>query len=230
MASKSVARFCFAAALSITCSFAITPPIGVASALGSFTLNDAKTEGNANVFEGSEITTTTASSHVYLESGAMLTLGINSQAKFYKDHLLLQQGATRVSGMNHYVIQAASYKVQSVEPLSEAVIRIADGQVQVAALSGAVNVFSQKGALLSRVGAGTASAFDNRDNANTTANPNPQATNGQSGATAATADIAHRHFEEKLFTSLGVAMGGLGLAVDAILQPGSTAAPAPTSP
>lgn len=237
MASKPVARFCLAAALSITCSFAITPPIGVASALGSFTLNDAKIEGNANVFEGSEITTTTASSRVYLESGAMLTLGVNSDARFYKDHLLLQGGATRVTGMNHYAIQAGDYKVQIAEPLSDAVVRIAGSQVQVAALTGAVNVFNQKGALLSRVSAGTASAFDKRDDTNTAnanPSPNPQSgqTAGQSGATAATPeDIAlkKRHFEEKLFTSLGVAMGGLGVAVDAILQPGP-GAPAPTSP
>ena len=237
MTRKNVWRLCLAAALTASCSFAITPPLGVASALGSFTLNDAKVEGNANVFEGSRITTTTASSRVYLESGAMLMLGVNSEASFYKDHLLLQQGATRVDGMNHYSIQAAGYRVQSAEPLSEAVVRIADGQLQVAALTGAVNVFNAHGALLSRVSAGMASAFDTRggnNTANANANGNPQTGTpaGQSGATAATpeeAALKRKHYEEKLFLTLGVAMGGLGVAVDAILQPGS-AAPAPTSP
>ncbi len=238
MAPKNLSKLCFAAALSATCSFAITPPIGVASALGTFTLNDAKIEGNANVFDGSQITTSTASSQVYLRSGAMLTLGINSAATFYKDHLVLRQGATRVEGMNHYGIQAASYRVQSAEPLSEAVVRVVGGQLQVASLTGVVNVFNRQGALLSRVAAGTASAFGTSAN-NTTANgtPNPQSgatagqpPAGQSGATATTpeeAAAARKRAQEKLFLALGVTMAGLGLAVDAILQPGS---PTPTSP
>jgi hypothetical protein len=41
-------KLCLAAGLSLSCLFAATPPIGVASALGTFTVNDAKVEGNAN--------------------------------------------------------------------------------------------------------------------------------------------------------------------------------------
>lgn len=231
MKLKAVSKLCFATALSIGCSFAVTPTIGVASAFGTFTVNNAEVEGNANVFEGSQIKTGVASSRVYLENGAALTLGADSAGTFYKNRLVLQQGATRVDGMNHYTIEAARYRIQSAEPASEAVVRLSGGEIQIAALSGSVNVFNQKGALLTRIAAGSASSFDTDDN-----KPSPNAQSGataqgQSGATATTGAEAARkrkHQEELLYLTLGVTLAGLGLGTDAILQPGS--GPPPTSP
>lgn len=230
MKLNSVAKLCFAGALCVSSSLAVSPTIGVASALGTFTVNDAKVEGNANVFEGSQIKTGTASSRVYLQGGADLTLGINSAGTFYKDHILLQQGATRVDGMNHYTVEAGSYRIQSAEPASEAVIRLADGEVQIAALSGSLNVLNAKGALLTHIGAGTASSFQNTSTAGqsgATANP-PSGASAQTGAASGAEEARRRlHRQEALFGSLGVALGGLGLAVDAILQPANAT---PTSP
>lgn len=226
MKLKGVSELCFATALSISCSFAATPAIGVASAFGIFSVNDTKVEGNANVFEGSQIKTGTASSRIYLQNGAALTLGLNSAGTFYKDHVLLQQGATRVDGMNHYSVEAAHYRIQSAEPASEAVVRLEGGEVQIAALSGSVKIFNPQGALLTRIGAGTASSFQAGNNP--TANGQ---TSGQSGATGATPEEEarrRRHRQEMLYLTLGTTLAGLGLAVDAILQPGS--GPAPTSP
>lgn len=235
MRLNGVLKLCFATALSSICSFAVTPTIGVASAFGTFTVNDAKVEGNANVFEGSQIKTGTASSRVYLQNGAALILGINSSGTFYRDHLVLQQGATRVDGMNRYTIDAAHYQIRSAEPSSEAVVRLDGGDLQIAALSGSLNVFSRQGALLTRIGAGTASSFQAGNNPgtgqNTAITGQSGATAGQSGATAATAEEERRRRRRReafLFLTLGTTLAGLGLAVDAILQPGS--GPAPTSP
>ena len=230
MKSNRAWKLCFAAALAMGSAMAVTPAIGVASALGTFSVNDVKVEGNANIFEGSRLRTTGASSHIYLQSGSELTLGIDSAATFYKDHVLLQSGATKVDGMNHFAIHTAGYRIQSAEPASEAVVRLADGEVQIAAMTGAVNVFNSRGVMLSRISAGTASAFDSRSGDASGANPAPQSgavagqPPAQSGATAANPEEERRrrHYKEKLFTTLGVALGGLGLAVDAILQPGST--------
>lgn len=241
MSLEGVSKLCFLTTLSLSCAFAVTPPIGVVSAIGTFTVNDAKVEGNANVFEGSLIKTTTASGRVYLETGSQLTLGTNSAATFYKDRVVLQQGATRVDGTNRFSIQAASYRIQNAEPASEAVVRLEGDEVQIAALVGAVNVYNGHGALLTRVGAGTASSFDNQNSGaptnvaanNSPKNPQSGATAGQSGASAgqsgATAQTgaAAPPGKTKLYITLGVALAGLGLATDAILQPGT---PAPTSP
>ncbi|MBV9613768.1 MAG: hypothetical protein JO091_14940 [Acidobacteriaceae bacterium] len=223
----------FLAALATGCALAATPSIGIASALGTFSVNDVKVEGNANLFDGSQLKTTSASSHVYLAGGSELTLGVNSAATFYTDHVVLQQGATRVDGMNHLRIQTGAYRIESAAPASEAVVRLTDGAVQVATMTGSIKVFNSRGVLLNQISPGTASSFDMRAGNNTpAANADPQSgavagqPPAQSGATAATPEDAlkHKHQQEELFTALGVTLGGLGLAVDAILQP------APTSP
>ncbi len=235
----NVLKLCFATALSSSCLFAVTPTIGVASASGTFTVNDAKVEGNANVFEGSQIKTGPASSRVYLQNGASLILGINSAGTFYRDHVVLQQGATRVNDTNRFTIDAAHYRIRSAEPASEAVVRFDGADLQIAALSGSLNVFNQQGALLTRIGAGTASSFATDSNppaagqnsANTGQSGATANQAGQSGATAATPEEERRRRRRReafLFLTLGATLGGLGLAVDAILQPGS--GPVPTSP
>ncbi len=231
MKFKAVPKLCFATGLSLSCSFAGTPTIGVASALGTFRVNDAKVEGNANIFSGSQIRTDLASSRVYLQNGAALTLGTHSSGTVYNDHVVLQQGSAKVDGVNSYSIQAGNLRIEGTKTLSQAVVRLEGGIVQVAALAGSVNVLNGRGVLLNRVTAGSASEFNND------ANPAPPgqsgATAGQSGASAQTgattgADEARRRRrrEAALYLTLGVALGGLGLATDAILQPG----PAPTSP
>ncbi len=233
MKMTAVSKLCFATGLSLSCSFAATPAIGVASALGTFSVNNAKVEGNANIFNGSQIRTDQASSRVFLQNGAALTLGTYSAATLYKDHVVLQQGSAKVEGINGYSIQAGSLRIQGAEALSQAVVRLEGSRVQVAALTGSIKVFTQRGALLNRINAGSASEFEG----NAIGAPGGQsgATAGQSGATAQTgatsgAEEARRTRirEARLYLTLGVALGGLGTAVDAILQPG--AGPTPTSP
>jgi hypothetical protein len=227
--SLSIWRLCFATALSVTYSWAVTATIGVASGPGTFNLDGTKVGGNANVFEGSQIQTGGAPSRVYLESGDLVTLGFNSTGTFYKDRVLLQKGATRVTGMNQYQIEVAPYRIQSADGRSEAVVRLDGGEVQIAALSGAVNVLDQRGALLTRIGAGTTSSFQTSDN--TAAAGRSGANSGQTGTTGATSEEERRkrrRRETALYLTLGTTLAGLGLAVDAILQPGS--GPSPTSP
>ena len=232
----TVTKLCFAAGLSLSCSFAGTPTIGVASALGTFSVNDAKVEGNANIFNGSQIRTDQASSRVYLQNGAALTLGTNSAGTLFKDHVLLQQGSAKVDGINGYSIQAGNFRIRGIASLSQAVVRLNGNTVQVAALSGSVNVLNSRGVVLNRMNAGSASEFNDANatpgQSGATAGQSG-ATAGQSGATAQTgatsgAEQARRTRirETELYLTLGVALGGLGLAVDAILQP----AGAPTSP
>jgi hypothetical protein len=232
MKLTAVTKLCFATGLSLSCSFAGTPTIGVASAFGTFSVNDAKVEGNANIFNGSQIRTDLAPSRVYLQNGAALTLGTYSAGTLYKDHIVLLQGSAKVDAINTYSIQTGNLKIQSGEALSQAVVRLNGSTVQVAALAGPIKVSTARGVLLSRVTPGTAAEFQNDASA---VSGQSGATAGQSGATAQTgatsgAEEARRRRirETELYLTLGTALGGLGLAVDAILQPGS--GPAPTSP
>jgi hypothetical protein len=196
------------AAVTIAYVIAASPAIGVASAVGTFMLNSSEVEGNANLFDGSRIRTDRASSKVYLMSGAALVLGVNSAGTIYRDHFTLSQGATKVDNLTGYSIRADRYDIRQGKPSSQAVVRINQGAVEIAALAGSLNVFDEKGALLTRIGAGTASAF-------------------QSGLStlpsgASVDNNNHRRRLAYLYLMTGSALTGLGLATDAILQPSST--------
>jgi hypothetical protein len=197
---------CFGAALSITSSAAVTPAIGVVSAGGSFEVNSSLVNGNANLFDGSRIKTLDASSEILLHTGAALTLATDSAGTVYKDHLLLSQGTTKADNLNGYSIHAAGYKIEGGQPGSQAVVRFGDGSLQVASLSGSLNVFDEKGALLTRIAPGTASAFRLGD------------PGGQSGASVGSGNAKRKL---GLYLILGGALAGLGVATDAILQPTS---------
>ncbi|MGA8027347.1 MAG: hypothetical protein WB992_09375 [Bryobacteraceae bacterium] len=197
---------CFGVVFGVGSSFAITPTIGVASSTGSFKVNSALVDGNANLFDSSHVQTVDASSNVFLQTGATFTLGINSAGAIYKDHLLLEQGVAKLTNMNAFSVEAGAYRIESGQPLTQAVVRLNGSTLEVAALTGSVNVLNEKGALLTRIGAGTASAFQ-------------AAPGGQSGASAGNNNRKKKEVIE--YTALGGMLAGLGIAVDAILQPTS---------
>jgi hypothetical protein len=208
MTLQKLPKLLMVAAVTIAYVTAASPAIGVASAVGTFTVNSSEVEGNANLFDGSRIRTDKASSKVYLIGGATLVLGVNSAGTIYRNHFTLNQGATKVDNLTGYSIRADRYDIRQANPSSQAIVRLDQGAVEIAALSGSLNVFDENGALLTRIGAGTASAF-------------------QSGASTlpsgASVDNNNRKRRLALLSLLtGSALAGLGLATDAILQSSST--------
>lgn len=203
---SALSKFSIATLSLAAFSFGATPTIGVATAVGTFKVNSSNVEGNANVFDGSEIRTGAAPSQVFLRNGSSVTLGTNSSGALYRDHLVLEDGATKVDNMNGYTVHAASYRIQGGIPGSKAIVRFNGGDVEIAALAGSLNVLNDKGVLLTHIGAGTASAF----------NKDPQA-----GSTGAPANTANRPREAVLYGLLAASIAGLGLSVDAVVQPGN---------
>lgn len=202
-------RLCFTFLLFAVVCFAVQPTIGIATAVGTFIVNSYRVDGNANLFEGSDVKTGKASSRVFLQNGAALTLGIDSAGTIYRDHLVLQQGATKVDNMNGYSVHASDYRIDQGHPASQAVVRLDGDMVEVAALAGSLNVFDKKGALLTHIGSGTASAFQAGGGAGGQGTPNPNNNN-------------RRKYETATALLLAATLTGLGLAVDAILQPAPT--------
>jgi hypothetical protein len=192
----------------VTC-FAAQPTIGIATAIGTFIVNSNRVDGNANLFDGSDLKTGKASSRVFLQSGAALTLGIDSAGTIYRDHLVLQQGATKVDNMNGYSVHAADYRIDQGQPASQAVVRLDGNMVEVAALAGSLDVFNKKGALLTHIGSGTASAFQTGGRAGDQDIPDPNNNN-------------RRKYKAAEALLLAATLAGLGLAVDAIMQPSPT--------
>ncbi len=207
---RRTVQFLIAVTLSLAILFAVNRIIGVASAFGTFVVNNAEVERNANIFDGSQLKTGKASSQVSLQNGASVIIDINSSATLYQDHLVLEQGATRVNNMNGYAIEAQNYRIVSAVPASQAVVRLEGDAVEVAALAGSLKVLNDKGVLLTRIGAGTASAFQTRD---APANGTPMEVSN-----------ARRRREAAMLLLSAIVLTGLGLAVAAIVQP------SPTSP
>jgi hypothetical protein len=178
-------------------------------------VNSSEVEGNANLFDGSRIRTDKASSKVYLMSGAALVLGVGSAGTIYRDHFTLNQGATKVDNLTGYSIHADRYDIRQGKPASQAIVRLNQGAVEIAALSGSLSIFDDHGALLTRIAAGTASAFQTG-----AGNLPSDASKLPSGASADNNNHKRRLALLALLT--GSALAGLGLATDAILQSSST--------
>jgi hypothetical protein len=210
MRQRKTIRICFTSFLCATTCFAIGPTIGIASAVGTFVVNSNQVDGNANLFEGSEVKTTKASSQIFLQTGAALTLGINTAGTIYRDHLVLREGATKVDNMNGYSVHAANYRIEQREPASQAVVRIDTEMVEIGALAGSLNVLDRKGAFLTHIGTGTATAFQvGGSGGNNQGTATPNVNNRLKTRTAAALLLA-------------ATLAGLGLAVASIVQPSPT--------
>lgn len=158
--------------------WAAGPAIGVATAVGAFSLNSASVTGNADVVEGAQLRTTVAPSNVRLESGVDVRLATRSAGTVFGDHLVLREGAVRMANFNGYPVQVNDLQVQADTPGAQAIVRITAGSVEVASLGGAVKV-TDGGAMLTRVAGGTKMSFQN-------SGTNPGGTNpGQTGASPA---------------------------------------------
>jgi ferric-dicitrate binding protein FerR (iron transport regulator) len=203
MKLNSLMTVALAAAVSAASAFAATPAIGVASALGSFSVNSAQVSGNANVFDGSQVRTDKAASQILLQNGSSLTLATNTAATVYNDHLVIREGAARVDDMSNYSVQGLGYRVVADEPGSQTAVRLDNGAFEVASMSGAVKVFDSKGAMLTRIGAGTASSFK----------PGQTGASGASGASGGAASTIGSGSSTVLLYGavvLGLAGAGLG--------------------
>ncbi len=147
------------AAMSALSGYAATPAIGVASAFGSFTVNSTTANGNSSIYDGSQVNTGATASQIFLQGGPSVMLATNTGATIYNDHLVLSQGAVRVDNMGKYDVQALGYRVTADDPNAQAAVRLREGSVEIASMTGVVKVFDSNGAMLTRMGAGTASSF-----------------------------------------------------------------------
>lgn len=80
--------------------------IGIAIADGSFRIDNHPVVGNATLFEGNQLETTTATPELRLYGGARVRLAANSRGALFQDRLVLETGMTEVEGGNAYRIEA----------------------------------------------------------------------------------------------------------------------------
>jgi ferric-dicitrate binding protein FerR (iron transport regulator) len=191
------------------CASAATPTIGVATSMGALTVNNARITGNANIFDGAQVSTDKAPTQILLRNGSNLTLGTNSAANIYSDRVILLQGGVRVDGMSKYNVEASGFRIQPDENNTTAIVRYDTANVQVGAMAGAVKVFNVKGALITRVGAGTAASFT------------PRQQGQQSGSGASTGETVTNKYLWIALGTVAAAFLAAGLAGAALAESGS---------
>lgn len=131
--------------------------IGVATTLGTFSVNEGITSGPTNLADGSHLQTTTAPSEIHFQDGAAVRLAARSSGIFYADHVSLDQGALRVGKFSGLTVNAAQLQINSDDINTQAVVRMNRKSIEVASVGGSVNVLDS--GMLTRVAAGTKMSF-----------------------------------------------------------------------
>ncbi|MGA7414404.1 MAG: hypothetical protein WBW33_28295 [Bryobacteraceae bacterium] len=197
-----------AGALAATPTFAGPAIVGVATAIGSFSVNNSSVSGTANLPDGALLKTTSSTGEVTLKGGSGVVLGTNSAATFYDGKVVLVRGMARFDNLKpDFKITASSLRVHSDQAGGQGAVRLNGDKVEVASVIGNMNVYNQQGVLLARVAAGSVVAVDDNDSG---------ASSGQgqtpSGAsTGAAAPIMSN--SAALWIAAGLTALGLGLGI-----------------
>lgn len=133
------------------------PVIGTVVAQGTFRLDNATVTGNATLFEGATIETKTAASRMVLSTGARISLNVDSKARFYGDHLILEKGEGRLEKASGFRFEARGLTIQPETGNASARIALGSGaRVTLAAFTGSFRVLNARGVLVANVGSGHA--------------------------------------------------------------------------
>ena len=180
----------------------VAPPLapGMAGvAVGANMLvNGSSVPGNANLASGAQLQTLSNPVKVFLGNHCQFLVGPNSTASVNPNALVLEKGAARSEPFGNCSIDSHGLKVLGEDTNAEGAVRIANGNLEVGAVSGNVRVLDANGALKNVVNPCTAAVFALL-----------------TGGAVSTGNGL-------LYVGLAGALAGLGVAVDAISQKGST--------
>jgi hypothetical protein len=151
-------------ALQMSLGMAAAPAIGVATVRGAFRVNDAALHGNGTLFSGARVETASAPGDLALISGEKLTLGTNSTAQVFSDHLVLERGESRMASMSgRYGVQVNGLRIITDETGASGRVSMgADNKILVASTAGRLQVATAAGVPLAAVYAGRALEFDTK--------------------------------------------------------------------
>lgn len=136
------------------------PPIGVATAAGSFRIDDATVAGNATLFEGADVETAAAAT-LNLSSGAQVSLLRNSRGRIFGDHLILERGASELRQAPGFRLEARGLSIHPETGQSSARVALTGAaKVQVTALAGSFRVLNRRGLLVADIASGKTLEFE----------------------------------------------------------------------
>ena len=73
------------------------PAIGIVTASGHFNVEGSQVWGNATLFDGATVETTSASSELALRNGVKVQLGAASRARIWQNRLVLEKGVAQLA-------------------------------------------------------------------------------------------------------------------------------------
>ena len=135
--------------------------IGIATAKGSFQVDNATVSGNSTLFDGALVETGTVGTVLELDGGVRMYLGSASRAKVYRDRLILERGEGQIESAGRYKFEAGNLRILPASP--EATARVAlqgDSRVRVSALAGDLQVTTDTGTLLASLDPGRTLEFE----------------------------------------------------------------------
>jgi len=182
-------------------TLASSASIGIATAKGSFRVDNSYVFGNATLFEGTDVETGVSAGELDL-SQAKVLMATDTRGRVYQDRLILDRGMVQWNG-GKYRTLAGEVVVVGVDSSSKAFVARRGDVVEVASLSGTVNVLSADGEPLIAVASGMAYDFS----------PEPQgATPGKKNDPPASAKSTKLSTKTKLLITTAVVGAGGGTA------------------
>jgi hypothetical protein len=149
---------------------AATVSIGTASARGEMRVDSYLVKGNATLFDGSVVETGQASADLRLGKLVEITMAKDSRGTLYRDRLVMQQGMTELAASREFQLQANGLHITPREPNSRGLVSLSTGKtVQVAAITGSLDVTNDRGVLLASLRPGLALSFASQEAAAPTA-------------------------------------------------------------
>jgi hypothetical protein len=202
-------------ALAAAPTFAGPAVVGVATAIGSFSVNDTSVSGTANLTDGALLKTTSTTGQVTLKGGSRAVLGTNSAAAFYDGKVVLVQGIARFDNLKPgFKAVASSLRVENDQVGGPGAVRLNGDKVEVASVIGNMNVYNHQGALLTRVAAGSVVGVDD----------SPSGAGGQTPSGASTSAAPIMSNSAALWIAAGLAAVGLGVGLG-LTQGSSSSSP-----
>ncbi len=141
-------------------SLAAPPAIGIATARGSFRVDNSPVQGNATLFEGTTVETLAVSSSLWLKAGGQVEVGAASRSQIFTDRMILEKGEGKMEYAPSYRLEAQSLRIlPDSEGAGARVVVREPGRVSVTALTGQVRVTTSDGLLLARLEPGRSLEF-----------------------------------------------------------------------
>jgi len=177
------------------------PVIGTVVAKGTFRLDNATVTGNATLFEGVTIETKAVASRMELASGARISLGTDSKARFYGDHMILEKGEGRLEKAEGFRFEARGLTIQPETGNASARVALTGGaHVELAALTGSFRILNSRGVLVANVASGHALGLE------------PQSGDPASKVTGTLRQVGGHYLLTDETTNVTVELAGAGLS------------------